>query len=84
VAFGIDGLKEAIAHGTTGILVKPGDVETLASEILALLADPNRAARLGDRARERVLAGDPWAAHVNAYESLYERVGGPARSGSVG
>jgi glycosyltransferase involved in cell wall biosynthesis len=57
VASRTGGLPEVVADGVTGTLVPPGDPTALASEILNLLQDPSRRARLGEaglaRARER-------------------------------
>jgi starch synthase len=41
-------------EGTTGLLVPPGDARALAAAIDTLLADPRRAAIMGDAGRRRV------------------------------
>lgn len=43
----VDGAAEVIQEGINGYLVEPGDVRGLADRVLALLADPERAARMG-------------------------------------
>jgi rhamnosyl/mannosyltransferase len=43
-------------HARTGIVVPPGDHDALAAAIQALIADPALRRRLGEAARERVLA----------------------------
>jgi glycosyltransferase involved in cell wall biosynthesis len=50
------GADEAIEDGASGVLVPVGDVAALASEIVALAADPTRRAALGRAARERIAA----------------------------
>lgn len=71
VGFAVGGLPEAIADGETGLLVPSGDVVSLAAAINDLLGDPVRAAALGAQALRRA-SGGAWAAHVDAYEALYE------------
>ncbi|MFW5642163.1 MAG: glycosyltransferase [Roseicyclus sp.] len=56
VASAVDGIPELVRDGETGTLVPPGDAEALAGAILALLADPAAARRLGEAGRRRVLA----------------------------
>ncbi len=45
-------LREAIRHGETGRLVDFFDADALATEIAALLADPDARGQLGCHARE--------------------------------
>ncbi len=54
VATSVGGIPELV--GETGVLVDPDDVEALAGEVAALIADPDRAARLAAAARARVVA----------------------------
>jgi glycosyltransferase involved in cell wall biosynthesis len=49
------GLEAYIVHGETGVLVPPNDPDAMARELAELLADPDRCARLGAAARQRVL-----------------------------
>jgi glycosyltransferase involved in cell wall biosynthesis len=51
----VGGIPEAIAHGTTGILVPPGDAHGLAASLAMLLSDGALRQRLGVAARARVL-----------------------------
>lgn len=52
------GAPEAVLDGTTGTVVDGRDVEQIAAAIVDLLADPDRAARMGAAGREWVL--DRW------------------------
>jgi len=54
VATAVGGTPELVIDGTTGVLVGPGDVDTLARALADLLADPERARRMGAAGRERV------------------------------
>lgn len=56
------GIADVVTHGDSGYLVAEGDVADMAAHMLALARDPALAARLGRRARERVL--EAYAADV--------------------
>lgn len=64
VAARVGGIGDAVVDGETGLLVAPDSVDQLAEAIRALLADPERVARLGAAARERARARYDW--RVNA------------------
>jgi len=56
--------------------VPPRDPEALAGALGSLLADPERAQRMGAAARERVGRLFTVERMVQQYEALYERVAG--------
>lgn len=58
-----DAMPEIIAHGETGLLVPPDDVDALAHALIALLADAELRRELGAAGRARVAAQFTWA-HV--------------------
>jgi glycosyltransferase involved in cell wall biosynthesis len=60
IASRVGGLPEVVEDGETGFLVPPGDETALRERIETLVGDPAQAARLGTRARERVLAQWTW------------------------
>ena len=76
VATEIDGVKELIEDGKSGLLVKPANSEELASAILRILNDENLAARLSEAGRSRVAGhfdGRVMAQETgNVYKSLME------------
>jgi glycosyltransferase involved in cell wall biosynthesis len=53
VASAVSSIPEIVVDGETGVLVPPDDPRALAAAIGGLLADPERAARLGAAGRER-------------------------------
>ena len=70
VATAVGGVPELVEDGVSGVLVPAGDPAALAEAILALRADPERAARLGRAARAR--AGRmPLEAVAQRYVELY-------------
>ena len=55
VASRVGGIQDQVVHGESGLLVDdPGDLEAFARAVISLLADPERARRLGEGARRRV------------------------------
>jgi glycosyltransferase involved in cell wall biosynthesis len=53
VALDVGAVGEMVDHGVTGFLVRPGDGRALVAAIVALLDDPDLAARMGRAGRER-------------------------------
>jgi glycosyltransferase involved in cell wall biosynthesis len=74
VASRIGGLAEVVVDGETGFLVEPGDTAELGGRLEELLADPERARRMGEAARRLVLERFTWDACarrcVDAYRQL--------------
>lgn len=72
--------------GTAGLLVPPGEPAPLAAAVVALLADPDRRARMGTAARQRVLDRFTWERCAEATVGAYRDVLAgrpPARIGSL-
>lgn len=56
VASGVGGIRDQVLDGETGFLVDdPGDYAAFAARITELLAEPERARRMGEAGRERVI-----------------------------
>ena len=70
----LPGIPEVVEHGTTGLLVPPGDRENLRGAVERLLAEPTLRAAMGAAARDRCLARHGIAGIAAAYRKLYEEV----------
>jgi glycosyltransferase involved in cell wall biosynthesis len=71
IAASIGGLEDLIRDGETGLLVPPGEDEPLAEAMLALAADPARAAAMGVEARRRALERFPEDRCTERTEEVY-------------
>ena len=58
--------------GEAGVMVRPGDAQEMAEEIVRLLRDPEERQRLGRLARERVMAGLTWMHTARRLVEAYE------------
>jgi glycosyltransferase involved in cell wall biosynthesis len=67
VAADVPGLRDAVRHGITGLLVPHGDSDALAQSLLDLFANPEARLRMGD-------AGQEWAAQHSWERSTAEFV----------
>jgi glycosyltransferase involved in cell wall biosynthesis len=74
VAFARGGNPEAVEDGKNGLLVKDLDASALAAAIARLLSNPAEARRLGDAARETVMARFSANRMVEETLRLYESV----------
>jgi glycosyltransferase involved in cell wall biosynthesis len=74
VATNVGGIPEAVMDGETGILVPPRRPDRLAEALLALLNDPERAARMGKAGRRRVVDAFPLGKMVREVEEMYDRL----------
>ena len=84
VASASGGGGEIVVDGQTGCVVDPEDAPALEAALASLLADPERARALGERARARVLRFD-WEHGVAALERvLYAAARQPGGRGADG
>ncbi len=72
VAFAAGGVREAVAHDHSGILVRTADSVSLAAAVGRLLGDPALARALGDNARRRVESDFSIRALVQRHDALYD------------
>ncbi|WP_270732619.1 glycosyltransferase family 4 protein [Shimia sp. Alg240-R146] len=68
----IAGVPELVDHGTSGLLVPPGDTHALTRAIASILADPKRAAEMGAHGRERVEVAFTVATEATRLAQLFE------------
>jgi glycosyltransferase involved in cell wall biosynthesis len=74
VATDIRGCRQAVDHGTTGLLVPPRAPEALAAAIARLVADPAERQRLGSAARQKALQSFDQQRCVDLTLTTYERL----------
>ena len=74
IATRVGGTAEAVEEGVTGFLVPPGDPGLLAEAIRTILADPERAARMGAAGRARVACEFSVDRMVAETEALYDEL----------
>lgn len=64
------GAPDAVRDGQTGIVVDGTDVQCVAATVTEILADPDRAARMGNAGREWVLSNWTWDRAVTRLQTL--------------
>ncbi len=76
VASSVGGIPEVVEGDVTGLLVPPADPDALARAVNKLLADPERARRMGAAGRRRAVEQFSWRAVAERTVALYERLVG--------
>jgi len=69
-----EGISDVIEHGETGLLAKPKDVESLAQAMDFLLGNPEKARKIGERARKLVLENYTWEENARKYMEIYREL----------
>jgi glycosyltransferase involved in cell wall biosynthesis len=80
IATDVEGLKDVVISGRTGMLVPAGDAEALSLQIGRLAADADLRARMGREGRKRAEEVFSLEGMVRAYEALYERLAAGRRT----
>jgi glycosyltransferase involved in cell wall biosynthesis len=83
VATAVSGMGLAVADGDTGLLVPEKDPAALAAAVAGLLADPERARRLGEAGRRRVRDELNWGAVAAIHDRLARRALAAGGDGGV-
>ncbi len=73
VASRTGGTPELVVDGETGLIFPPGDAAALATQVAALLGDPERRRRMGEAGRARMEREFTVEKHVAGMLDLYER-----------
>ena len=73
VAYAVGELPATL--GEAGVLVPPGDADGFAAAVAALLAEPDRAARLGAAAQTRVQSVFAWDRLADVALAAYAAAG---------
>jgi glycosyltransferase involved in cell wall biosynthesis len=71
IASAVGGLPEIVVDGETGLVVPSGDADALAKAIVALAADLDRCAAMGEAGRRRALAEFTPERSAHRIEELY-------------
>jgi glycosyltransferase involved in cell wall biosynthesis len=74
IACDAGGAPEIIAHGETGLLVRPQNVPDLAEAILSILDNRDQSATMGRRGRELALERFGWPGYLVRLRGVYDRV----------
>lgn len=74
VGFDAGGMKEAIEHGKSGLLVPPEDIDKLQDAIATLIDDDRMRLQMGAAGRERMQNEFSIATMVDKHIALYESV----------
>ena len=74
IATDIDGVREVVRSGETGILVPPRDPGRLAAALILLLKDRDLAGKLGERARQDIPPAFSLERMIRETETLYSDV----------
>lgn len=74
VATTTGGIPETITHGETGMLVPPATPDRLADAVRELIADPDRAAIIGEQARDSVMQRFSRQASADSFADLYSEL----------
>jgi PEP-CTERM/exosortase A-associated glycosyltransferase len=79
IASDCGGHKEIVTHGSNGLLFAADNAVALSNEITGAVVNREAWAAMGETARDYVLRERTWAASVNRYEPVYERLAAPRR-----
>lgn len=73
VAAAIGQIQDCIKDGVTGLLYPPGDIDALASRIVELIDNPDRAKDIGYSARNETVASRSWKRNAEVVVDLISR-----------
>lgn len=73
IATQVSGSQQVVEPGVSGILVPPGEVVPLREAIERLIAEPQKACRLGQAARRRIAEAYSARRQAEEHLNLYHR-----------
>ncbi len=74
IATDVDGIPEALVHGLSGLVIKPGDPKAIATALQDLIEDKALSANLGNEAKKVVSENFTLAPMIERYEKAYRAV----------
>jgi glycosyltransferase involved in cell wall biosynthesis len=77
VAADLEGIRDAISDGLSGILFKAGDVPSLVTTILTLLANRDKRLAIARQARANAISRFSWSRIEDEYLKIFDRVAEP-------
>ncbi len=74
LATSVGGNADLVVPGSTGDIVPPGDAQALASAMVSLVQNPERARAWGSLGRQRAESSFSLSAMLDSYEGIYDRL----------
>ena len=74
VASAVQGIKDVIKHGFSGLLVTPGDIQEIEHAVIRLVRDRDLATYLGDNARRTIIKDYRWEKIARRTMEVYEKI----------
>ena len=71
-----EGIEDVIENGTTGLLVRTKDLDSLFEAIDFLLSNPEEGKAMGERARKHVLENYTWQKNAKKILEIYRELMG--------
>ncbi|WP_313816498.1 glycosyltransferase family 4 protein [Citricoccus sp.] len=75
VAADLPALAELVQDGVTGVLFRPGDLDSLTGALQDLIEDPGHARELGQAGRQWALQTRTWRGNAERYLAMYRGLG---------
>ena len=69
-----EGIEDVISHKEDGLLVRTQDINSVASALDYLLEDPERARKIGENGRKKVLENYTWESNAKYYIEIYKSI----------
>lgn len=70
----VDGFKEVVDQGNSGVMVPRRDFKLMAEEVYSLIQKPNQRVEIGVKQRKRVVENYNWVENVKSMERIYKKI----------